>query len=155
MSASISGGYEIPLGDWTIAPNASVSYERISIAGYSERQNVLALAYGDADYNALRGSLGVRAQLTGGESKLRPFLGLNVSRDFIADDITVKVGPDRASVVDYTTERPNRTLGTASVGANYILTDNLVLGSTFTFGSSLDGDRSTYLGLSLEVGYSF
>ncbi len=155
MSASVGGGYEIPLGDWTITPNASVSYERISIDGYSERQDVLALAYGDADYNALRGSLGVRAQLTGGVSKLRPFFGLNVSRDFIGDDITVKVGPDRASVVDYTTERPNRTLGTASVGATYILTDNLVLGSTLTFGGTLDGDRSTYIGLSLDVGYRF
>jgi hypothetical protein len=93
--------------------------------------------------------------LTGGTSKLRPFFGLNVSRDFIADDITVKVGPDRASVVDYTTERPNRIVGTASVGANYILKDNLVLGSTLTFGGTLDGDRSTYLGLSLDVGFSF
>jgi uncharacterized protein YhjY with autotransporter beta-barrel domain/phospholipase/lecithinase/hemolysin len=155
MSASTGGGFEIPLGNWTITPNASVSYERISISGYSELQDVLALAYGDADYDALRSLLGVRAQLTDGESKLRPFLGLNVSRDFIADDITVKVGPDRASVVDYTTERPNRTLGTASVGANYILTDNLVLGSTFTFGGTLDGDRSTYIGLSLDVGYRF
>jgi outer membrane lipase/esterase len=155
LSASIGGGYEIPLGNWTITPNASVSYDRISIAGYSERQDVLALAYGDADYDALRGSLGVRAQLTGGTSKLRPFFGLNVSRDFIADDITVKVGPDRASVVDYTTERPNRIVGTASVGANYILKDNLVLGSTLTFGGTLDGDRSTYLGLSLDVGFSF
>ncbi len=155
MSASIGGGFEIPLGNWTVTPNASLSYETISIDGYSERQNVLGLAYGDADYNALRGSLGVRAQLTGGTSKLRPFFGLNVSRDFIADEITVQVGPDRASVVDYSTERPNRTLGTASVGANYILTDNLIIGSTLTFGGSLDADRSTYLGLSLDFGYSF
>jgi uncharacterized protein YhjY with autotransporter beta-barrel domain/phospholipase/lecithinase/hemolysin len=155
LSASIGGGYDISLGNWTVTPNTSVSYERTSIAGYSERAGVLALAYGDADYNALRGSLGVRAQLTGGTSKLRPFLGLNVSRDFNADDITVKVGPDRASVVKYTTERPNRTLGTASVGANYSLTDNLILGSTFTFGGNLEGDSSTYLGLSFDVGYRF
>jgi outer membrane lipase/esterase len=155
MSASIGGGFDIPLGNWTVTPNASLSYESISIDGYSERQNVLGLAYGDADYNALRGSLGVRAQLTGGTSKLRPFFGLNVSRDFIADEITVQVGPERASVVDYTTERPNRTLGTASVGANYSLTDNLVLGSTLSFGGNLDGDSSTYLGLSLDVGFSF
>ena len=155
LSASIGGGYDIPLGNWTVTPNASVSFERTSIAGYSERAGVLGLAYGDADYNALRGSLGVRAQLTGGTSKLRPFFGLNISRDFNADDITVKVGPDRASVVDYTTERPNRTLGTASVGANYSLTDNLVLGSTLSFGGNLDGDSSTYLGLSLDVGYQF
>ncbi len=155
LSASIGGGYDIRLGSWTITPNASVSYEQISISGYSEQTGVLALAYGDSDYDALRGSLGVRAQLTGGPSKLRPFFGLNISRDFNADDITIKVGPDRASVVDYTTERPNRTLGTASAGANYSLTDNLVLGSTLTFGGNLDGDRSTYVGLSLDVGYRF
>jgi uncharacterized protein YhjY with autotransporter beta-barrel domain/phospholipase/lecithinase/hemolysin len=155
LSASIGGGYDIPVGNWTITPNASVSYAQMSISGYSEQAGVLALAYGDSDYNALRGSLGVRAQLTGGVRKLRPFFGLNVSRDFNADDIIVKVGPDRASVVDYTTERPNRTLGTASVGANYSLTDNLVLGSTLTFGGTLDGDRSTYVGLSLDVGYRF
>ena len=155
FSASIGGGYEIPLGDWTITPNASVAYERISIAGYSEREDVMALAYGDAEYDALRGSLGIRAHLTGGVSKLRPFFGLNISHDFIADDISVKVGPDRASVVDYTTERPNRTLGTASVGANYILADDLVLGSTLTFGGTLDEDRSTYIGLSFDVGFRF
>ena len=155
MSASIGGGYDIPLGNWTVTPNTSVSYERTSIDGYSERAGVLALAYGDADYNAVRGSLGVRAQLTGGTSKLRPFFSLNVSRDFNADEIAVKVGPDRSSVVDYTTERPNRTLGMASIGANYSLTENLVLGSTFNLGGNLDGDRSTYLGLSFDVGYRF
>jgi outer membrane lipase/esterase len=154
-SASLGGGYDISLGNWTITPNTSVSFERTSIAGYNERAGVLALAYGDADYSALRGSLGVRSQLTGGTSKLRPFFDLNVSRDFNADDITVKVGPDRASVVNYSAERPNRMLGTAAVGANYSLTDNLVLGSTLTFGGNLDGDRSTYVGLMLDVGYRF
>ena len=58
-------------------------------------------------------------------------------------------------MVNYTTERPNRTLGTALVGANYSLTDNLVLGSTLTFAGNLDGDRSTYVGLMLDVGYRF
>ena len=127
VAARIGGGYDFALQDWTLTPNAALTYERVKLDGYSEKTSVLAIAYGDSTYNAMRGSLGLNLALTGGTYKVRPYARMSLEHDFRSGDLTVYAGPDKGLLAGYDVTRPDRTFGMGTLGANVQLTDRVGL----------------------------
>ena len=127
VAARLGGGYDFALQDWTLTPNAALTYERVKLDGYSEKTSVLAIAYGDSTYNAMRGSLGLNLALTGGTYKVRPYARMSLEHDFRSGDLTVYAGPDKGLLAGYDVTRPDRTFGMGTLGANVALTDRVGL----------------------------
>ena len=88
---------------------------------------MLAIAYGDSTYNAMRGSLGLNLALTGGTYKVRPYARMSLEHDFRSGDLTVYAGPDKGLLAGYDVTRPDRTFGMGTLGANVALTDRVGL----------------------------
>ncbi|MBU1249330.1 MAG: autotransporter outer membrane beta-barrel domain-containing protein, partial [Proteobacteria bacterium] len=60
LSASLSGGYDLPLGAWTISPAASVEYARLAQQGYEEQgAGVANLTVAAQNANSLATGLGL------------------------------------------------------------------------------------------------
>ncbi len=154
-SARIGGGYHFAIGQFfNVTPNMALTYERTGVRGYQEQNSVLGLAYGDSSYDSLRGSLGVNTSFTN-LGAFHPYANLRIDRDLPTNDVTVKVGPDRLSLVNYTTARPQQTVGSLLVGTQYQISDTVSLdakiGADQAFGKGEGGD----VFLNLGVGFTF
>lgn len=131
VAARLGGGYDFALQDWTLTPNVALTYERVKLDGYSEKDSVLAIAYGDSTYNAMRGSLGLNLALTGGSYKVRPYARISLEHDFRSGDLTVYAGPDKGLLAGYDVTRPDRTFGMGTLGTNVALTDRVGLNLSY------------------------
>jgi outer membrane autotransporter protein len=151
----VGAGYDIVIQDWTVTPNTSLTFGNSTIRGYEEDKSVLSVAYGDSTYAILRGSLGVRAALTGGGGRLRPYVAIALDRDLNTEEVTVEVGPERGMLVEYAADRPYQTMVSSVLGASYTVNRTIALNSALFLNRSLGDDETTDFGGWIGLKVSF
>lgn len=60
LNTMLNTGYNFRSGNWVFTPNASVSYTRISLDGFSETGSLAPLAYPDQHQESLRSEIGAK-----------------------------------------------------------------------------------------------
>lgn len=136
-SAGIGVRVEHDAGDWILAGRIGAEYERTTVDGYVERTNVLALNYGDSSFESALGRLDVEIARSGDQT-WRPFLAVSASHDFLDDDIDVKVGPSKQTIVTYSSRRGLRTQVAGELGVDFQVNTAWTLRTSLT-GSSWSG----------------
>lgn len=126
QSARIGGGYHLPYQDWTFTPIAALTYEKVKIKGYTENLSPISMAFGDAEYMALRSSLGLRFVLSEPTARLRPYGRVTIEHDLKSSDLQVLAGSDSQMLGTFSAPRPGRTFALGSAGVAYRINPMLV-----------------------------
>ena len=83
LSAGVSGGWNLTMGNWQHGPVASLLWQKIDIDGFAESEPTLStsLAYPDQAFRSLIGSLGWQLAYTGNQ-QLQPYARLTWDHEF-------------------------------------------------------------------------
>lgn len=153
-AARIGTGYDIRFKSFTVTPNAALTYDRVVIDGYKENDNVLALAYGNSHYDALRASIGVNIISTN-QSKFYPYARISVEKDLKNNDIKAKIGSNSATIVEYSVERPEQKIGRIALGSQYQISKSLSLDINLSADKPFEKQSDTNLEGYIGMSYNF
>lgn len=153
LAARIGGRYGVQMGEWGFDLGAGLSLERTKLNGFQEQPGVLALTYGDAELDAIRGDVGATLRHGGPEARLSPHVSVGYQFDFSDDELSLDVGPNAETLATYWTERPNLEGASIEVGATYRHESGGRLIGRLFLNETADGDEAT--GLQIAFTRSF
>jgi outer membrane lipase/esterase len=153
--ARIGGGYNFTAGSLVHGPLAAISWERVSVDGFSEAASPTAMTFGDQKAKSLRHRIGW--QLVGDWptdwARLRPYARLTHEKEYEDNAGTVTAG-FVGSPFTFSTATPSGkdTWGLLAAGVNFERKDfNIHAGFSSTFGRNGVRDDAVFLGVSIPL----
>lgn len=149
----LTGRYHWQTGNWTVSPLASLAYENLSVAGYSEDgSNSTAMRFGKQSQSGWQGRLG--AELTTRVGQFTPFAGAQYVHQFNSRTTQLDAGI-KSQPGQFTTElaRPDSNWGLLRLGSHIELTPTIR--ATLEAQSSVGRDSGQQWGVQLGVSARF
>lgn len=134
-----------------------LSFDRTQLNAFSERADTLALSYGDQVISSALAHMSFNVERVGDERTLvRPFASFRLATDLGDGDLKVRVGPTKATIVDYTPERQYRAGTQAQLGVKLRVapSTDLTLAATETTWSNVS-KRATDAGVRVSIARAY
>ena len=157
VGGGFTGGYWFTFNSLRTGPFANVDWQTVKLDSYNESgQDSTAMTFGSQHRDSLISTLGWRLQgnWETGSTTWSPYAEIAWNHDSKADPRTVSAGlvsmPGTFSIIGYT---PDKTWGTADVGVNAKLSENL--SAWVGYSGRFKDDSQKYNSVNLGVRYGF
>lgn len=129
LNSMLNAGYDMRSGNWILSPNASVSYTRVTLDGFTETGSMTPLNYPTQHQDSLRTELGLtlayEAQL--GSMKITPQVRVGWQHEFFDSTQSIDSRFTGGSSPLFTVDGPHmgRDRAVLSAGVNVQITPNV------------------------------